>query len=229
MTPTATPGIWSRPIRRRTRAAKSSESPVAALAWWAGAVRLITARTAGGSRVAASCHGALGHSLGDSLGDSLRNQEEADRQENHHTREKDEPHEKANAQVQSERRDGPHLARAAWPDEEHVADLHQQRAPACEHGDPGRPRQPAEIVSAEDGLRDGLPDRLAVPPLPAHCLVQTGGEIDHAKVELHHPETTDRNRLLSAGRGRRRRERPGAPGGRDQEVEEERIGQLIHT
>src|SRR6185312_2376339 len=100
-------------------------------------------------------------------------------------------------------------------------------APACEHGDPGRPRQPAEIEGAEDGLRDGLPDRLAVPPLSAHGLVQTGGEIDDAEVELHHPQTTDGNRLLSAGGGRKRSERPGTPRRKDEEIEEERIGQLI--
>ena len=167
------------------------------------------------------CYGALQDFLG--------NQKETAGQENHHAREKDEPHEQADAQVQSDRRDAPRLPGAAWPDEKRVADLHHQRAPACEHRDPGIPRQPAEIESAEDGLRDRLPDGLAVPPLSPHGFVQTGGEIDHAKVDLHHPQTTDGNRFLSAGGGRTRRERPGAPGRKEKEIEEERIGQLIHT
>src|SRR3954451_17266229 len=91
------------------------------------------------------------------------------------------------------------------------------------------PRQPAQIEGAEVGLRDHLPDGLAVPPLSPHCLVYAGAEIDRAKMELHHPQTTDGNRFLSAGGGRTRRERPGAPGRKEKEIEEERIGQLIHT
>ena len=173
------------------------------------------------------CPGATG--APDVLGDLFGNQKETACEENHHAREKDEPHEQANAQVQSDRRDAPHLPGAAWPDEKHVADLHHQRAPACEHRDPGIPRQPAEIERAKGGLRDRLPDGLAVPPLAPHCFIQTGGEIDHAKVDLHHPQTTDGNRFLSVGGGRTRRERPGAPGRKEQEIEEERIGQLIHA
>ena len=86
----------------------------------------------------------------------------------------------------------PRLPGAAWPDEKRVADLHHQRAPACEHRDPGMPRQPAEIESAKGGLRDRLPDGLAVPPLSPHGLVETGGEIDHAKVELASPSDNRR-------------------------------------
>src|SRR4029078_9431911 len=83
-----------------------------------------------------------------------------------------------------------------------VADLHHQRDPTGERGDPGMPRQRAEVEGAKGGLRDHLPDGLAVPPLSPHGLEETGGEIDHAKVRLHHPQATDGDRLLSAGGAR---------------------------
>src|SRR4029077_20064926 len=91
----------------------------------------------------------------------------------------------------------------------------------------GMSRQRVEVEGAEGGLRDHLPDGLAVPPLSAHGLEETGGEIDHAKVRLHHPQATDGDRLLSAWGRRPRLERPGPPGWKDEEIEKERIGQLI--
>src|SRR4051812_45315163 len=107
-------------MRTRTRAAKSSESPLSPLASSSSGGRQMATRSA--ARNGRSCL---------MLRDLLGNQKETGCKENHHAREEDEPHEQAHAKVQSDRGEAPHLPRAAWPDEKQVADLHHQRAPAC--------------------------------------------------------------------------------------------------
>src|SRR6202012_3969735 len=90
----------------------------------------------------------------------------------------------ADTRVHADSRQRPEAARPRRPYEDRISELDGERSPANRHGEPRNAGQPREIGGSEAGPHHGAPDGLAVPPLLAADLLDSGREIDDTEVDL---------------------------------------------